>query len=595
MKQSFKFKVFVLILIFIAIGSSIYFFIFEPQFKAEKSEKENNITSIHSLIVPTLAYSDSSVTLAWYKPYNYSNISYYNIYVDGRLAGNTKINSKASADNLINKFYSQKKNASAVKISKHNYTVTNLSANTLYRFMVKAVDKSGKEEETGLSVEQRTSTSPKIFDVTKYGALGDGAALDTKAIQQAIDSCEAGGEVLLPKGKTFRSGALWLKPGIIFKVDGILLGSSESKDYMDDKHPVKIGEKINALINCMGDSNSKNLKIIGSGKIDGNGWKQGTADSDTSFPNSLKSSISTVEENGILAANEFKLAKDKGASNVKAYGTRSDLISLSHIDNIYLGDGLSFENPAQQTIGITNCNDVVFNNALIKTFDLNNGDGIDFDSKRLIVMNSVFDTGDDDINFTAGKGAEAEKDRKPVDKAWIFNNYFGRGHGAIVAGSNTAAWIENILAEDNVLSGTGAGLRCKTAPSVGGGAKNIVFRDSALKDITDGEGEPFIFTSNYTNSNESKSYKAANKLPEFKDISVYSCSVDGSKNSAIFIDGLKDSYDENINFTDISFKNVKPAKVNYLKNSSFKNVLFDKNIKNPWQVTNSYNISITPK
>ncbi|WP_278286651.1 glycosyl hydrolase family 28 protein [Clostridium sp. Maddingley MBC34-26] len=237
------------------------------------------------------------------------------------------------------------------------------------------------------------------------------------------------------------------------------------------------------------------------------------------------------------------------------------------------------------------CGNVVLNGILIKTFDCNNADGIDFDSKGLIVMNSVFDTGDDDVNFTAGKGADAEKNRSPVTDVWTFDNYFGRGHGAIVAESNTAAWIENILAEDNIMNGTASGLRCKTAPEIGGGAKNIIFRDSALKNITDGEGERFVFTSNYSNSTATGTFKPALHLPQFKHIFVSNCSIDGAKGNAIFVIGLKNSPQTNIHFENVSFKNTKSAKIDFMTDSTFKNVIFENSIKEPWDITNSEGLS----
>jgi exo-poly-alpha-galacturonosidase len=555
---------------------------------------DTNSTSVpasQELIVPTLAYDDNSITLAWHKLGNYKNIVNYNIYMNGKLIGNANNNVTSKAKTFIDNFYKDPSNNSAVKISMHTYTVTGLKPDASYSFTVRAVDNKGNELKDSNTVVQRTTKVPKIFDVTKYGAIGDGKTLNTKSIQLAIDACTPGDEVLIPAGKIFKSGSLWLKSNIIFKVDGELIGSENPADYLSSNSITKKDIRNNALINAIGNGKSKNLKIIGSGTINGNGWKQGTPETVTGFPNSLKSSLNTVEKNGILAANQFKFAKSNGFSNIKAYSTRSNLILISHINNVYIGDGLSFINPAQHTIESSSCSNVVLNNALIKTFDCNNADGIDFDSQGLTILNSIFDTGDDDINFSAGRGADAEKNRRPVSNAWIFDNYFIHGHGAVAVGSNTAAWIENILAEDNVLNGTGSGLRCKTATGIGGGAKNIIFRDSALKNITDGDGEPFIFTSDYSNANAVGSYKPALHLPRFKHIFVTNCSVDGSKNSAIFVSGLKHAYHEDIHFENVFFTDTKPARINYMSDSTFKNVIFDKSIKNPWIITNSKNLS----
>lgn len=570
----------------VAITSVIVFGIIAVIFIGLILSKNNGVAATYvlapqDLSVPILAYDDNSITLAWHKPENYNNIKNYNIYMNGKLVGNSNDNKNSKAKPFIDNFYKDSSNKSAVNISMHNYVVSGLNPNTSYTFTVRAVDKNGKESQDSNRVIQTTTTTPEIFDVTKYGAVGDGKTLDTNAIQKAIDACTSGGKVLIPAGKVFKSGALWLKGDMIFQVDGKLLGSENPEAY------IKSGTgKSSALINAIG-SNSSNLKIVGSGVIDGNGWKQGEPEKTTNFPDSLKSSIKTVEENGILAANQYKAAKSKGLSDTEAYSTRSNLLSISNINNVYYGDGISFVNPSQHTIGSNGCSNVVLNGALIKTFDCNNADGIDFDSKGLTVLNCVFDTGDDCVNFTAGKGADAEKNRKPVTDVWVFDNYFGRGHGAVVAGSNTAAWIENILAEDNVMNGTGSGLRCKSAPGTGGGAKDIIFRDAALKNITDGEGQPFIFTSNYNNSTATGTFKQAEELPQFKNIKVTNCSVDGAKSNAIFVAGLKDMCHTDIHFENVSFNNTKEAKIDYLTNSSFKNVTFDSGLNDPWNVTNS--------
>ena len=52
-----------------------------------------------------------------------------------------------------------------------------------------------------------------VYDVTDYGAVGDGKTDDAAAIQSAIDRCSAsgGGMVLLPGGHTFLASPIRLK------------------------------------------------------------------------------------------------------------------------------------------------------------------------------------------------------------------------------------------------------------------------------------------------------------------------------------------------------------------------------------------------
>ncbi|WP_035795525.1 glycosyl hydrolase family 28 protein [Clostridium akagii] len=543
----------------------------------------------NNLVVSVIAHDNNNITLAWEKPADYSTIANYNIYMNGKFIGNANNNTASQSKQYTDNFYNDTSNSSAVKTSMHNYIATGLTPNTAYSFVIKAVDTTGNVLSQSSTIVQSTDQIPTIFNVTSYGAVGDGTTIDTNAIQAAINACTSGGEVLIPAGKTFKSGSLWLKDNMILRVDGELLGSDNSQDYISSAHPVSKGSKNNALINAVGTSSVQSLKIIGTGIIDGSGWKQGTPQAGTGFPVALSSSISTVKQNGDLAANQYNLGISEGLSSVQAYSTRSVLLSLSNISNVYLGDGLSFENPAQQTMQTAKCNNMVINGALVKTYGCNNADGIDYNAQGLIVMNSVFDTGDDDVNFSAGRGVQGEA-LPPVSNIWIFDNYFAHGHGAVVAGSYTAAGIDNILAEDNVINGTGSGLRCKSAQGIGGGAQNIYFRDSALKNITDGEGQPFIFTSAYTNSSATGSYTSAPDLPIFKHIFVSNCSVNGSKSYGIFVDGLNGGAHTDIHFNNVSFANTLGASLTYMTNSTFTNITF-KGMTNPWTLTNCTNVT----
>ena len=60
------------------------------------------------------------------------------------------------------------------------------------------------------------AASAADYDVTSYGAVGDGRTDDARAIQSAIDACSAagGGSVVFPSGKTFLSGPLHMASNV---------------------------------------------------------------------------------------------------------------------------------------------------------------------------------------------------------------------------------------------------------------------------------------------------------------------------------------------------------------------------------------------
>ena len=74
----------------------------------------------------------------------------------------------------------------------------------------------------------------RVFDVRNYGARGDGATLDTRAIQAAIDVAnEAGGGVALLPAGTYLSGSVHLKSHVDLHLEAgaTLLGSTSRADY----------------------------------------------------------------------------------------------------------------------------------------------------------------------------------------------------------------------------------------------------------------------------------------------------------------------------------------------------------------------------
>jgi len=111
------------------------------------------------------------------------------------------------------------------------------------------------------------------WNVFDYGAKGDGIALDTKAIQKAIDLChEAGGGVVRLANGCFLSGSIFLKDNVELRIEtgAKLLGSLRSEDYRLIQDSISL-DNYNAGKALIYGEGVSNISITGNGTIDGNG------------------------------------------------------------------------------------------------------------------------------------------------------------------------------------------------------------------------------------------------------------------------------------------------------------------------------------
>src|SRR5580700_6478607 len=132
----------------------------------------------------------------------------------------------------------------------------------------------------------------RVYNIRKYGAKGDGVALDTAALQAAIDAChqDGGGIVLVPAG-TFQIGSVELKSNVTLHIAaaGTLLGSADGKQYHAvDAIPLTGDSTLNdgnwALLFAV---NATNVTIEGAGTIDGQGAQFHSAVRGTPPPSGL--------------------------------------------------------------------------------------------------------------------------------------------------------------------------------------------------------------------------------------------------------------------------------------------------------------------
>jgi exo-poly-alpha-galacturonosidase len=574
------------------------------------------------LLAPPQSLDAHSAVLVWSKPEGYADINDYQVFMNGKLLGTAQENARQSspAQPWVDAFYAEDRDGVHVRVQPHVFNVGGLKPATRYRFTVRAVLRKGGYSAHSAALTLSTPALAPVCDIRRHGAVGDGQTLNTGAIQDTINACPQGGTVRVPAG-VFKSGAIFLKSNMTLEVaeGGTLLGSQSAADYPLARgytlYEYSTTRRPPSLINALDPGSRRagsfrNIRIIGRGTIDGNGFKRAepasiTGEAGISLPVYVASNNRKVLDDGILAADQVATALKNGVALATAYGQyRSSLMTLRGVENLYMA-GLTLVNPAFHGVMVLESENVTANGLSVQTFDVNNGDGLEFgNSAHVMVFNSLFDTGDDCVNFAAGTGLAAEQ-QPPQRDAWIFNNYMRKGHGAVVLGSHTGAWIEDVVAEDNVVNLTWSGLRAKTNNLNGGGARRVLYRDNAHRDL---QREPFVLTTEYSDPNALIDYAPARATGHFEDFTVQRNSVEYSARwqptpvtqggvlkvvnfNAILVQGdVKNRiYHDNVVFEDLLLIGASPVKIDGLRNGVLSNVTFRawKGGGQPWEVSNA--------
>nr|CAD2177522.1 unnamed protein product [Meloidogyne enterolobii] len=558
--------------------------------------------------------------------------------MNGKLIGgaNEIIFKNSPASPYINLFYKEDKFNFHTKINYHSFLVKNLKPNKIYSFIVRSVDKKGKESKDSKEVVHKTVPKyKKVFNVSKFGAKGDGKTLNTEIIQRTINKCSKNSKsafdckILISAdkyGKIFLTGALYLRSNMTFEIDNgtILRGSSNFVDY-----PL-VNNVVAALL--YGINNLTNVRIVGLGTIDGQGWQRSSSDTIDELGNHLayyeNSYFSTWNITGILARSQMEAAINRSNGSmsnsdlVNAYASvRSSLITFYYATNIFIGY-IKLINPAFHGIRFLLGKNVVCAYTKTETYNINNADGIQSQSINTIIFNNFINSGDDCVVFKAGQG-QSVANFPPTQYGWVFNNYMREGHGVVVLGSETGSWIKDILAEDNVAFLTENGMRVKSTAQTGGGCKNFYFRDTAMREIgtkniieINGHlfnrsnviyqsGSQCAFVLSMTYNLGSTNWIRAKTPSHFLDINVKSVTVDNGNTATggpmISVTGYSgqdtslgypETFSKNVTFEDIKIIRARPANISRLQDSLFKNILIQDwgNFASPWILNNTKNL-----
>jgi len=267
---------------------------------------------------------------------------------------------------------------------------------------------------TSFKGEQKSTPNVQIFNITDYGAEGDGITICTEAINKAVLDCNknGGGQVYFPPGK-YLSGTIIMKNNVEIYLErgSTLLASIRHEDFPRMPQPKYRSQKDPggwfALIYA---DEVSNIGIRGFGTIDGQGKLQKPR------PNLL--------------------GGDRDG--------RPRSILLISCNKIRI-EGVTMIHSGIWNQHYLNCEDVIIDKIEVYNHANRNNDVIDIDGcRRFILSNSIVDSDDDGITLKSTGAA-------PCEDIAITNCIVSSWCNAIKAGTESTGGFKNITISNCVI------------------------------------------------------------------------------------------------------------------------------------------------
>lgn len=226
-----------------------------------------------------------------------------------------------------------------------------------------------------LTAFQVLNAQNNVYNIVDYGAVPDGKTSATAAIQRAIDvaSLHRGGTVLVPEGR-FVTAVLQLKSNVELRLskNAVLLGSASRIDYGPSTAA--------ALIEA---DHQKNIRITGSGTIDGQG------------PLLIKD-IYRMLHAGTLDDSEWQTENPWHQVRPEERN-RPKIIELRNCDSITV-KGITIKDGLCWVQNYKACSNIIIDSIRVESNIFWNNDGIDLvDCRNVKLTNSFFNADDDGI------------------------------------------------------------------------------------------------------------------------------------------------------------------------------------------------------
>jgi len=438
-----------------------------------------------------------------------------------------------------------------------------------------------------MPVLQRPQFPSNQVNIQDYGGIPDGIYLNTEAFEKAFASLsdQGGGTLIVPSGIWF-TGPIVFRSNINLHLEkGALILFSSDFDLYPLVSTIYEGLNTRRCQSPISGQNLENIAITGEGSINGSGeaWRPLKKYKVTEEHwNKVVKSGGVLKDPGYWFPSEKSLLGEKLNANTpkdqitdeewlsfKDY-LRPVMVSFIECKNVLL-EGVLFENSPSWNIHPLMCENVIVDNIIVRNPGYSqNGDGIDLEScLNSIIVNCVFDVGDDAICIKSGKDEEGRKRARPTVNVIVDNCKVFQGHGGFVVGSEMSGGVKNISVNNCQFLGTDVGLRFKAGRGRGGIVENIYINNINMFNIAT---ESFLFDLYYGGKIKSEEIPPVNETtPVFRNIFVKKL-ISRNAKRAMFFNGLPEMNIDNIHVEDVIITASTGAELSEAENIRFKNI-----------------------
>lgn len=405
-------------------------------------------------------------------------------------------------------------------------------------------------KETILKKIEKPVIPEKEYSVLQFGVKPDSSQIQTKALQQAIDTVSetGGGRLVVPAGR-YRTGALRLRSGVELHLESRETVLAFVNEDPEIHYPVVFSHweatpcyNFSPLIYAC---EEQDIALTGAGVLDGGADREHWWDWHHQVENAWSADKPDLQLQDRKALRRMNVGGVPVTERVFGPGhyLRPNFVQPIRCERVLL-QGFTLKNSPMWQLNPVMCKSLTVDGVTMSSHGANN-DGCDPEScSGVHIRGCRFDTGDDCISLKSGRDRDGRIANVPCEDVVIEDNDFADGHGGIALGSEMSGGIRRVVAQNNRFSSPNLtyALRLKTNARRGGRVEDVILADSVMEHV---HGAAVHGTMLYEDG------RNGNDLPVFCNITIENIVAHGG-DYGIFLE----AFDE-VPITGLTLRNIR--------------------------------------